>query len=368
MEPTAGSATADVRRRPVLDLARGVVAGFSIEPREGAAVGVRELPAVLNSVAELPTNTYLSIPLAWDDLAEAPMRAALLRPASLARIIVELVGVRPSWAHTLTEDVVDEIRRAGGLIALRSGEMWEPNFTAVSRLRPALVLIDREWIAQIEASPTKRRIVQAIGRICSDVDAWVQATDVRSPAELAALMDLQVPLADGPVVGEAQPGWPPLAAAALSALRPIRPVPLGLLRSLLSPAPTAESDEAAARRADSDSSDAADGPDQARFVVVVDPYDRPTALVARPGNGPSQLHEVTRVNVDTPIGDAARRAAHRSEQTRSDPIAVTDDAGRFLGLVEMNQLTRYAYDLAGLVAADPATTWSTIVDELPGLG
>lgn len=45
-----------------------------------------------------------------------------------------------------------------------------------------------------------------------------------------------------------------------------------------------------------------------------------------------------RINVDTPIDAVARRALTRHVGQRFDPLVVTDNAGRYVGVVRMERI------------------------------
>ena len=352
----------ELRFEPILDLARGVAAGYSVTSAGTATLSPDELGEALGTVEALPRNTFISVPLRWDTLEQPAIRGALLRPAGLAGIVFELVGVSPTRKHDVDVDleVVASIERGGGLIALHAADVWQQDFTAVTAGSPAMIILDNDWIRRLPESSVVQALVEGIGQLASDLDTWVLAKDVTSGRELASLHELGVPLARGPFIGTSAAHWTGVGPDVTKVLGPQQPVKPGRLRLMLVPSVTTST---------LTSAHAAVAKDHTRHAVVVDAYGRPEALVF--GLNTRMVtagHDWLTINVDTPVRHAAARALARPESTRNDPVAATDNAGRFLGLIEMSQLNRFAYDYPQCSVPEIAATWSTVLDALPTPG
>lgn len=73
-------------------------------------------------------------------------------------------------------------------------------------------------------------------------------------------------------------------------------------------------------------------------VVVLDEYQRPTSLLEQGVTTAREASDVLTVNVDTSVADAVGCARVRPRGTRFTPLACTDDAGRFLGILRIERL------------------------------
>lgn len=68
---------------------------------------------------------------------------------------------------------------------------------ALATLEPEVVKLDMSLIRDLDAHPTKRRVVGAITTLCRELGSRVVAEGVETPAELAAVRDLGVELIQG---------------------------------------------------------------------------------------------------------------------------------------------------------------------------
>lgn len=347
-----------LRAAPILDVERGVVAGYHCGDTDGSAARLR---GALSLVASLPPNTFLSVALRWADLADPAMRSELLRPASLHRVVIDVSGLLPSSPAGPAEHTIAGIRDAGGLVALPAADLWKPGFVWWMRLRPSMIVLDAEWTRGIGAASRRQLAVDAVGRIAGHADAWLVASHVGSGEDFDELAELRVPLARGDFVGRSAElgsdvNWPRLSPDVLRALRPLRLIEPGPLRDALEPVEVADSliDARAILRRD-----------PAGRVVLADMQGRPMWLAMLSADGELQRRELLRVNVDTPTEDAVPRALARPEPHRADPIAAVDNAGRLLGLVSMSRLIAVPNAPQDQSATDLYAAWSTIVDALP---
>ena len=292
--------------------------------------GGQQLGRALEARTSMPRNTFLSIPLGWQTLAETSVRGELLRPSDLAGVVFELVGVIPSSARTTSHEVTRSIQEAGGLIAMQAEEIWQPDFRALIEHAPEIIVMGRSWIRDVDSSERRRSQIQALGEVAGERDAWVLAAEVRTREELTALAELRVPLLCGPAIGgTSYDQWPALQIGVTAALGPQQRRQPGPLRDMLVTVPTARTmGDAVARML------SAAGAPQA--AVVLDGYGRPDGLAVRTGVGVRATQDVLCVHVDTPLRDAVARAAARAACT--DPLVAVDSAGRFLGVVPLPTL------------------------------
>lgn len=316
--------------RPVLDVARRLAAGFEATT-EGRHDGASVVVAALDARATLPPNTFLTISASPADLADPVWLDALVRPGDLGGVVLHLD--RPAHLAGTARDHLRVAREHGALLSLGSADDEQPGLSTIADLRPAIVRLGRAWVRGVDVDAAKRDAVAATGHLASRLDAWILADGVATTAELVALAGLGVPLAQGPVVGEATWPWPMVAVEAHRALREVSRLDLRAegLRDLLQRACTTRGAEAATEEADRSGYD---------LTVVVDHRGRPlTLMVLRDGTWTSE--RPFRVNVDTTPEFALERAQHRRRSRRTSPIVCTDDAGRFCGVLRVDRLAEH---------------------------
>ena len=316
---------------PILDSERGVVSGYTACPARGRSFDARQLATVLEARTRMPRNTFLSIPLAWSTLSDPGVRGELLRPSDLLGVVFELANVMPSTTRTVSHDVTRSIQAAGGLVALHVDEIWQPDFRPLTEHAPKMIVVGPDWIHDVDTSERRRAIIQTLGEVAAERDAWVLGSGVQTRQELATLAELHVPLLRGPAVGGVNyQDWPSLAIGVTAALGPQQRRLPGPLREMIVTVPTARTmGDAVARMLR-----APDGPPAG---VMLDAYGRPAGLAVRTGSGVRATEDVLCVHVDTALRDVAARASARTACT--DPVLAVDSAGRFLGVIPLQALS-----------------------------
>ncbi|MET0954403.1 MAG: EAL domain-containing protein, partial [Cryobacterium sp.] len=183
----------------------------------------------------------------------------------------------------------------------------------------------------IDSDEAKRTLVEMIGTFASRIDSWVLAEGIETAAEYDTVTALGVPLAQGYYLGRPGPAWPSLAA-------PLPPSTASqaaaVVRDLLESAPAVDSAATAA----SLFADHAG----VRTVVLIDHHGRPVSALDSESAQLGVTTDAMRVNLDTPVRDALLRAITRDSMHRYDPLIVTDNAGRYAGIVRLERLVTTA--------------------------
>jgi EAL domain-containing protein (putative c-di-GMP-specific phosphodiesterase class I) len=331
----------DVAYRPILDLARGVVAGYQAVADATGAGGVRRQVAVVSAtlaaLPALPSDTFLTLPLSMGDDGlegdvDGTLMAVLLERGDLAGVVLDLCDV-PTEVGPTAASRLATLRDAGALVALGGEDAPQPTLRHVTRLRPSIIRLGQAWVDGIGDSAEKRDAIAATGSMAAQLDAWVLAEGVRTPAELRTLSELGVPLAQGPLVGGARGFWQDADPRAQEALPGDRAAGSGgVLRALLRPAYTAtDLDTARAILPETTGYD---------VVVVLGADARPAALLVK-GADRWEHGEPLAVHVDTPLPDALTRAMARPREGRFHPLVCTDAAGRLLGVLHLEDLVTH---------------------------
>ncbi|WP_375498049.1 EAL domain-containing protein [uncultured Jatrophihabitans sp.] len=354
------SSTFTVTYQPILHVAWGTAAGYQAVTHSdgkseiGTADGDQDAAradlraagvaatarAALAAIPTLPTNTFISIPVPLALLADHRIHAALTDYTTLDGVVLDIAEFSIGPLEAVTP-ALEAYRAAGALVAVGGRGAAQPELTSIVRLKPAIIRLGRAWVRGADRSEAKRSAIEVTGRLAAQLDACILAEGVTTSAELRALAGLDVPLAQGSFIGEAQQFWPDIKRTARTAL-PTNVAPTdGVLHALVQQSYTTTNLQAAQSVL----------PETTGFdvLVVLDEQRRPTALLEQGSTGQWVTSPVLAVHIDTPVADAVKQAMARPREVRFTPLACTDDAGRFLGVLRIERL------MSHLSAGEPNT-------------
>lgn len=343
--------------QPVVDLVRGTVAGyealsrfrgppqqppdawFSAAERLGLEpeLQARALATALAARSRLPANAFLALNVDPNLLVSGPVELVLREASPLGGVVLELTE------HTVVEDypalaeAVGRVRAAGAMIAVDDAGAGYASLSHIVALRPDFVKLDRSMVSDVDRDSVKRALVELLGAFAGQVDAWLIAEGVERESEMEALASLGVPLGQGYLLGRPGPEWVPVDAAVAS--RIVRHARAGAESSVV-----AGLAEAAPAVVDGDklrATRAFDADPSLDLVALLDRWERPVGWVDRAG---TRRPCAQVVKASSPVRDVARRAMTRPADQRFDPLPVSDDLGRFTGLVRLERLVE---DLSG---------------------
>ena len=340
-----------VAYQPIVDTVRGTVVGyealarfpgfdekspevwFSAARAEGRAATLEAaaLRIALKARAMLPTNCFLTVNVSPDLLAVDELRRVWRAQGDLTGLVIELTEQVPidSYGHLAPD--LNQLRAAGALIAVDDAGAGYAGLRHLISLRPSIIKIDRDLIRDVDSDEAKRALIEMLGTFASRVDAWILAEGIETAAELETVAALGVPLVQGYYLARPSAPWAsiPLETAHRLAARD-RTGRGHAVRHLVERALTVSTVQAAA---DAFAADA-----RLQFVALLSEDRRPVCILdafaaAQGGTSPG-----LRLNLDTPIAAALARAVTRPQEHRFEPMAVTDNAGRFAGIVRMERL------------------------------
>ncbi len=238
--------------QPIVDVARGVVAGYETLARfrsadgspspatpdrwfaaaDAAGIGARVEALVvarcLQLRADLPPNCFLTVNVSPHLLTEPELADLLLGAGDLSPLVLELTehqavaDVRPLLA------VQDALRDRGALVALDDAGSGYSGLQQLTAFRPQLIKLDRALVDGADADPVKLALATLLGEFGARIDAWLLAEGVETWGEMEAFSRLGVPLAQGFLLGRPAPPWSSLDPAVADRLR--RSHAQGLLR------------------------------------------------------------------------------------------------------------------------------------------
>jgi EAL domain-containing protein (putative c-di-GMP-specific phosphodiesterase class I) len=303
--------------QPIVDLERGQVVGHEALLRfPGHAVGSpaewvdaahahgcgAELEALairlaLDARRDLPADTFLSVNVAPAVLPHPAIRDAFA-DAALDGVVVELTEHSRVEHYGVLAAELERLRSAGGVIAVDDTGAGYAGLHHLISVRPEIIKLDRTLVAGIDRDRPRRALVEMFGAFANRFDAWVLAEGVETTGELGTLRQIGVPLAQGYLLGRPAPGWSDVSIEARDHLRTLERARTG---------------------------------DTLRLLVESQaPLPGPPGVTA--------LDDLLRIDVDTPVAEAAHRALNRAEPHRWAPVLCIDGQGRFVGVVRMERL------------------------------
>ena len=206
--------------QPIVELAGRTTVGYEALTRfrdevppdvrfaEAAAVGLgfelelATLGAALRAAAKLPPDLWLSINVSPAlVLAGGPLRALL--DTQKRPIVCEVTE------HVEIPDYVAFRAAVAGLAGVRmavdDAGAGFASFRHILELRPAFVKLDRSFVSGIDADPIRRALIVGLRHFAVSAGFRTVAEGIETEAELAALLELQVSLGQGYLLGPPAP-------------------------------------------------------------------------------------------------------------------------------------------------------------------
>ena len=335
--------------QPIVDLARGSVAGYEVLarfPHSGPEAwfaaarrhGLAEafeaavLARTLAARTEAPPNTFVSINASPDALLSAPVQAVLARAGSLEATVLEVTEQTVVDDYAALREMLRHLRARGALVAVDDAGAGYASLSHVMRLRPDFVRLDRALVSDCDVDETKLAALEMLGGFVGRIDGWVVAEGIERQEELDALLRVGIPLGQGYHLARPAPGMGALdpRITGLLARRAEGREMLGGVSPLVDTVPIAPAREEAV--------ELLAGSREGRFVIVVDHHGRPCGIVRREDGSDAPLREATTTGAGDLPAEVALRAMTRPIETRFDPLVCCDGRGQALGLVLVERL------------------------------
>ena len=368
--------------QPIVDLRRGVVAGYEALARFGshpanspdlvfaeadrqglaAELEARVLRSALDARNRLPDRCFLAVNV-LPHLLASPEVSAVWRNANLARLVLELNETVDLDATDGLAATSQALRDRGAFIAMDDVGSGYAGLRQLSRVRPDFVKLDRSLVVNVDDDQVKIALTELVGNFASRLNGWVIAEGIERIEELSMLVALGVPLGQGFLLGRPAPTWQQLDPAVARRIRIMseRSDHSANIVSLMEQVhidtgdagPCLGADDCASCSATAAAQDSAEAapdpggtaapPEQAgTATIIVSNRCRPVALHlagsfaagGRPRLVPTSLFALP----EEPVTEVARRAMTRPLASRFDPVIVVTEMGRPLGLVRMERL------------------------------
>lgn len=299
--------------------------GFQLELE---AVLVREALAARQL---LPGNAFLSINVSPAFLCSPFWQQLQARENSLAGVVIEITEGECIHDYRDVRRCAEHVCSRGGMVAIDDAGAGYASLKHILELKPSFIKLDRALIANCDTDRAKSTLIQMLGDAADRMNAWVITEGVETAQELAELIRLEVPLAQGYFLGRPQVTMSALTYQAEQVIQMLAPHRVDGDDLLLygQDCPTASSRaEAEARLAR-----------QGGLVAVIDGWRRPVELLERrPPERTRVLPGFLRCHTSCSLREALRRALTREEPCRFDPILLTNDDGSLQAVVALDRL------------------------------
>ncbi len=330
--------------QPIVDISRGVVCGYEALSRvqhPASAYGPQQwfaaaalhgfssrleavaLAVILGHRDALPDSCFLSVNLSPDAVQSDEVQVVLDRLGDLSGLVVEITEQTPVEDYAALSTVLGALRERGAMVAVDDTGAGYASLSHLLALRPEFVKLDRSLVAGVDRDPNRAAAVRAIGAFAGELDAWLVAEGVEHEEELGRLVELDVPLVQGYLLGRPDPQMTTPSEAATRALRAqSRSESVDQLSAIARPAPVAREEPAVIAEA----------------TILVDNDGRPHRVVVPAGGRRAARHPAMCVRVGESIRHVALRAAARQSEDRYGPVCLCNRRGEPLGLITIEAL------------------------------
>ncbi len=210
--------------QPIVNLRhRGVVGHealtrFALAPRQSPDVWFAEAAAVgrgteleliaaeraLRTMPDLPADSWLSVNVS-PGVATTPEFLDLIPEDSADRIVVEMTEHAPVYDYGALTDALAPMREMGVRVAVDDAGAGFASLRHILLLRPDFIKLDISLCRGVGEDDARRAMARALVGFASETGATVIAEGLESPADVAALRLLDVPLGQGYELGRPAP-------------------------------------------------------------------------------------------------------------------------------------------------------------------
>ncbi len=386
--------------QPIIDLSDGSVYGYEALSRGPIGTRLETADALFSAAAAagetqrlervcrfrsiaaaagIPSGCFLFLNLSPRVLEEqnAGLSREVMEQSRLAqeRVVLEITEKQAVADFALLKDALLYYYRQGFKVAIDDAGAGHNSLRAVTEVRPHYIKLDMALVRGIDSDPAKSALVSALIIFAKRIDAKVLAEGIETVDELATIIDIQVDLGQGFLLGRPSTGFieprPEITAFIREkfALQRAAPMPKRMAintiarraPALMPTAYTSELLEIFDRNSDLDS-------------IVLTEFGAPVGLVSRTklyerlshpfgvaiyAKRPARLvmdDSYIAVDAKDSIEDVARKVTHRRRTEMYEEIVVLEN-GVYSGVVSVRDLLHTMTEFQATMArsANPLT-------------
>lgn len=206
--------------QPIIELASRTTVGYEALTRfrdgvppavrfaEAASIGLglelelATLGAALRAAPELPADAWLNINVSPALLMAGDTMRALLRAVSRP-IICEVTEHEAIGDYAVFRTALTDLN--GVRMAVDDAGAGFASFRHILELRPAFVKLDRSLVAGIDGDPLRQALIVGMRHFAQSAGCQLVAEGIETGAELETLLELQIPLGQGYLLGRPAP-------------------------------------------------------------------------------------------------------------------------------------------------------------------
>ncbi len=160
-------------------------------------------------VATSPSSGVLFVNLHPQDLLDEELTSEDSPLRAIAeRVVLEVTERAAIESMTQLQARTAEIRACGFRLAIDDLGAGYAGLSAFAALEPEVVKLDMSLIRDIDTTPTKRKVVESMSRLCKDLGIHVVAEGVETVAELNCVLDAGCDLIQGYLLARPGPAFP----------------------------------------------------------------------------------------------------------------------------------------------------------------
>ena len=344
--------------QPIVDLERGLVAGYEALARFPAEIasspdqvfqvaGDLGRRADLESVvlrsafwerSKLPPKCFLTINAGPSLLLSRQWQQLLKEIGHFGGTVFEITEDEPIHDYAILRSRLDQIREAGGHIAVDDTGAGYASLKQVMELRPNFIKLDRFFVGGCHKEPARSSLIEMMGTMASRIDATIIAEGVESESELEELIHLGVSLAQGYYLGKPSAEMLPLPVAQAEAIRSRAEArQQGNLWGVIDSCFTCSDADTAATYLDAN--------DEAHVVLLVDEGNRPSGIIERHSLiGIRHLAQPMKIQRESDLRAVLQRCLSRPPAHRFDPIVVVGADGRIAGVATVDRMVKFVLE------------------------
>ncbi|WP_263416998.1 EAL domain-containing protein [Terriglobus albidus] len=344
--------------QPIVDLERGLITGYEALARFPAEIasspdqvfraagdlGRRAdlecvvLRSALWERSKLPPKCFLTINVGPSLLLSRQWQQLLRETGHFGGTVFEITEDEPIHDYTIFRSRLDQIREAGGHIAVDDTGAGYASLKHVMELRPNFIKLDRFFVGGCHKEPARSSLIEMMSTMAGRIDATIIAEGVETASELEELIHLGVSLAQGYYLGKPSAEMHPLPALQAEAIRSrAQARQQGNLWGVIESCFTCFDAGAAATYLDANA--------EAHVVLLVDEGNRPSGIIERHALiGIRHLPQPMKVQRESDLREVLQRCLSRPSAHRFDPVAVIRADGQMAGVATVDRMVKFVLE------------------------